>query len=176
MTLALTLALGLSGVASTGAPAAALPVVRADAPTAVVNVDHRRHWGGGWGYRYDRDNRTRDILGAGVIGLGVGALLGSALSQPRVVYDPPVDYYDPPPVYDRPAPRLYYRSAPRAYYGGPIVYRRVPPPIYAPPVRSASGYPMWSAGWYSYCEARYRSFDPRSGTFLGYDGRRRYCR
>jgi hypothetical protein len=27
----------------------------------------------------------------------------------------------------------------------------------------------------SYCAQRYRSFDPRSGTFMGYDGRRHPC-
>ena len=27
----------------------------------------------------------------------------------------------------------------------------------------------------SYCEQRYRSYDPASGTFMGYDGRRRPC-
>jgi hypothetical protein len=27
-----------------------------------------------------------------------------------------------------------------------------------------------------YCFSRYRSFDPISGTYLGYDGRRHYCR
>jgi hypothetical protein len=30
--------------------------------------------------------------------------------------------------------------------------------------------------WYAWCFERYRSFDPRSGTFLGYDGRRHLCR
>lgn len=29
---------------------------------------------------------------------------------------------------------------------------------------------------HSYCASRYRSYDPRSGTFLGYDGRRHVCR
>jgi hypothetical protein len=27
----------------------------------------------------------------------------------------------------------------------------------------------------SYCAQRYRSYDPRSGTFMGYDGRRHPC-
>lgn len=29
--------------------------------------------------------------------------------------------------------------------------------------------------WFRYCSSRYRSFDPRTGTFLGYDGRRHPC-
>ena len=30
--------------------------------------------------------------------------------------------------------------------------------------------------WIAYCARKYRSFDPRSGTYLGVDGLRRYCR
>ena len=32
------------------------------------------------------------------------------------------------------------------------------------------------AAWYRYCAARYRSFDPASGTYMGYDGHRHRCR
>lgn len=34
----------------------------------------------------------------------------------------------------------------------------------------------WSQQWYEACFARYRSFDPQSGTYLGYDGARHFCR
>jgi hypothetical protein len=30
--------------------------------------------------------------------------------------------------------------------------------------------------WIEYCSAKYRSFDPASGTYLGYDGERHACR
>ncbi|MGE0044854.1 MAG: BA14K family protein [Hyphomonadaceae bacterium] len=30
--------------------------------------------------------------------------------------------------------------------------------------------------WIAYCARRYRSFDPYTGTFLGIDGLRHYCR
>ncbi len=43
-------------------------------------------------------------------------------------------------------------------------------------VPSAGGYPYGSDGYYRYCSSKYRSFDPSSGTFLGYDGNRHYCR
>ena len=33
----------------------------------------------------------------------------------------------------------------------------------------------WTAGWYRWCDARYRSFNPRTGTFRGYDGRDHFC-
>jgi hypothetical protein len=31
-------------------------------------------------------------------------------------------------------------------------------------------------GWIAYCARQYRSFDPYTGTYLGYDGLRHYCR
>lgn len=34
----------------------------------------------------------------------------------------------------------------------------------------------WTSEWYAYCSSKYRSFDPSSGTFLGYDGQRHFCR
>jgi BA14K-like protein len=76
--------------------------------------------------------------GAGLIGFGVGAIVGSALT-PREVYVVP-----PPP--------------PPAYYG-PVAY----------------GPPPWSPDWYAYCSSRYRSFNPRTGYFMGYDGVPRFC-
>ncbi|MDQ0316567.1 BA14K family protein [Amorphus orientalis] len=34
----------------------------------------------------------------------------------------------------------------------------------------------WSPAWYAYCDARYRSFNPDTGMFVGYDGRYHFCR
>jgi ABC-type amino acid transport substrate-binding protein len=39
----------------------------------------------------------------------------------------------------------------------------------------AGGLEPWSAEWYDYCSDRYRSFSPRSGTFIGYDGEEHFC-
>jgi BA14K-like protein len=59
-----------------------------------------------------------------------------------------------------------------------------PEPVYAyrRPIREypATGYyggalEPWSPEWYDYCSDRYRSFSPRSGTFIGYDGREHFC-
>lgn len=136
-------------------PATALP--KGSAPelaSLVLNVDHRR-------------DRHR-IIGAGIVGLAAGALLGGALAAPR---------YAPPPAYYAPRGYPYYQP----YYAAPPVVRYVAPPVvhYAPaPVGMpwAGGYPPFSDGWLAYCSRRYRSFDPRTGTFLGYDGNRHYCR
>jgi hypothetical protein len=43
-----------------------------------------------------------------------------------------------------------------------------------PPAYYAPGYGS-RADWLAYCSQRYRSFDPASGTFMGYDGIRRPC-
>jgi hypothetical protein len=37
------------------------------------------------------------------------------------------------------------------------------------------GYAYSGAGGYARCEATFRSFDPASGTYMGYDGIRRTC-
>jgi hypothetical protein len=53
-------------------------------------------------------------------------------------------------------PGPYYAPPPPAYYG----------PAYAPP---AAGDAV------AYCMQRFRSYDPASGTYLGYDGLRHPC-
>ena len=60
-------------------------------------------------------------VGAGLLGFGVGAVVGSALA-PQTVYvapPPPVYYAPPPPVYVAP---VYV--APRPVYVGPAYYGR----------------------------------------------------
>jgi hypothetical protein len=54
-------------------------------------------------------------------------------------------------------------ARPYYYYGGPTYYYDEPAYAYAPDDAEA------------YCEQRFRSYDPRSGTYLGYDGRRHPC-
>jgi hypothetical protein len=89
--------------------------------------------------------------GYGAAGLAGGLLLGSAIaSQPRYYYD---DEYAPPPV-------RYYAPPPPVYYPGPY---------------AGNGLRPWSPQWMRYCEGRYRTFDARSGTFVGNDGMRHFC-
>ena len=54
--------------------------------------------------------------------------------------------------------------AAQPYYYGPGYY---PPGYYGPP--PPSGDPV------SYCMSRFKSYDPGSGTYLGYDGLRHPC-
>jgi len=55
------------------------------------------------------------------------------------------------------------------YYGGPYYYGA---PYYGPGYYPAPGYEGDGA---AYCARRYRSYDPATGTFLGYDGVRHPC-
>jgi len=57
------------------------------------------------------------------------------------------------------------------YYGGPYYYG-APYYPYGPGYYPAPGYGGDAA---SYCASRYRSYDPATGTFLGYDGARHPC-
>jgi len=54
------------------------------------------------------------------------------------------------------------------YYGEPYYY---PPAAYGPGYYPAPG----TGGDASYCASRYRSYDPATGTYLGYDGVRHPC-
>jgi hypothetical protein len=79
-------------------------------------------------------------------------------------------------------PGRYYWRGPGWYWGGAaagaviggaIASRAYRGPVYyGPPAYNAPGYNDWLA----YCSSRYRSFDPATGTFMGYDGHRHYCR
>jgi BA14K-like protein len=106
--------------------------------------------GDGWRhYNYYHGHSTGDVVAAGVLGLAAGALIAGIASQP--VYSAP-SYSDP---YRYRPVRNYYAND--GYYGG---YRSLQP---------------WSREWYHYCRNRYRSFDPSSGTFIGYDGQEHFC-
>ncbi len=100
--------------------------------------------------------RNDDALAAGIIGLAAGALIVGALNQPR-----------PAPVY---RPRPVYRQAPID------AYPDAPPPPREPHVITYNDeVEPWTRDWYRYCTNRYRSFNPETGTFRGYDGRSHFC-
>lgn len=79
-------------------------------------------------------------------GLAAGAIIGGGLAAPRYYYGPGPYYYGPGP-----------------YYG--------PAPVYADPGYADPG----GSDPVAYCSARFKSYDPRSGTYLGYDGQRHPC-
>lgn len=103
---------------------------------------------------YKKKRRHRNDAGvavaAGIIGLTVGALIaGSANNR----------YYAPQPTYRYRQPAYH---PPRRVYRQPrhVSYR--PEPFTAP--------------WYRYCAAKFRSFDAASGTYMTYSGVRKLCR
>ncbi len=103
------------------------------------------------------DVRWRRGWGWGLGGLGVGLAAG-ALAAPYYGYGygyGPGYGYDPGYYYGPPAPAYGYGPA---YYGGA--------PVYAGPQGGDA---------VGYCMSRFRSYDPRSGTYLGSDGYRHPC-
>lgn len=59
------------------------------------------------------------------------------------------------------------QEAPETIVETPVVTRR-----YAVTVRPEP----WTPQWYTYCQAKYRSFDPGTGTFVTYSGETMLCR
>ncbi len=98
---------------------------------------------------HERTNSDADLVAVGILGLAVGAIVMGALAQP----EPKGPVYRGDPLDD------------------PEFFPPAPQPVNA----GASSLEPWSAAWYDYCEARYRSFDPDTGTYTGYDGRTRFC-
>ncbi|MBY3594691.1 BA14K family protein [Rhizobium bangladeshense] len=119
----------------------------------------------------DRHWRRNDALVGGAVGLATGLIVGSAIANANngPVYDEP-RYIDPPyePDYYEAAP--VYRAPRRVYVEEP---RYVERPRYYAPARATVE--PWTPQWERYCSYRYRSFDPRSGTYIGYDGRSHFC-
>lgn len=114
-----------------------------------------RHWHHG----------HNDAWVGGAVGLATGLIVGSAIANSGPVYEErryidPSYEYEPAPVY----------RAPRRVYVEPGY---APEYRYARPVRAAVE--PWTPQWERYCAYRYRSFDPRSGTYIGYDGRSHFC-
>ncbi len=62
-------------------------------------------------------------------------------------------------------------TQPYGYYGHPGYYGY--PGYYGPAYVVAP--PPYAGGAVAYCAQRYRSYDPYSGTYLGYDGYRHPC-
>lgn len=95
-----------------------------------------------------RDRHSdRDAAIAGGIGLATGLLIGGLVVDRPPSPRPRFDRFPPPP------PPRWDRDRPH--------HQRFARP--------------WTPGWYRWCSTTYRSFNPRSGMFVGWDGRRRFC-
>ncbi len=101
---------------------------------------------------YARVNGPAYGIGVGAAAVATGALIGGAIaSQNQGYYYPDQNYLGYPdqnyPDYSNPG-YVYSDAAPTAYNNG---------------------------GSVAYCEQTYRSYDPASGSYLGYDGFRDAC-
>lgn len=102
---------------------------------------------------YYNNNPNWAGVGAGfVAGAAVGVGAGLLINRPP---PPPRVYYAPPPV-------VYYPAPAPAYY---------PPP--PPPAYYDRG---WTEAHIEWCLTRYRSYNPATNTFIGYDGYQHQCR
>ena len=144
----------LSGVAAIAL--AACTVAASSAPASA----QRWHWHGpGFGW--------------GVAGLAAGVVGGAVAAATSPLWGP--SYYGAWPgygggVYDYAPGYAYGPGYGYNDYGyGDYGYNAAPAVVVAPPAAVvAQGY--GTRGNIAYCEARFRSYDPASGTYLGYDG------
>ena len=114
---------------------------------------YQRH---GYAHGYGRSYGNGIAVGAAA--LAAGAIIGGALNQG---YDPAKSY----PVYPDQGPGVVYSD-------------QGPGPVYSdqgPAYDDAGPQVASDADSVAYCQQTYRSYDPASGTYLGYDGLRHPC-
>ena len=96
-----------------------------------------------------RHNDDGSTAAAIILGITGAAIIAGALSNsnPGTVYE------------TYPAPNAF----PPAPSGGPKV------------ITYGSTLEPWTRGWYEWCDDHYRSFNPETGTYRGYDDRDHFC-
>ncbi len=145
-------------------------------------------------HKAKRQNRNGDLIAAGIIGLAVGAIIAGESARTR---QPQYRTYTPREYYPAPSSRDYYGSQ-EPYYGDynygdrrqplssyqeliqlPQYDTRVEPSVDGGPsvvtFNDPSDLQPWTPGWREWCDNRYRSFNPTTGTFRGYDGLDHFC-
>ena len=134
-------------------------------------------------YPYWRNHHHRGAhignkaFAAGALGLAAGVIIGNALSEPRPVYRPRRVYVEPDVVYEGPVET--YREPPVRddLYADEDGYFPDRPDVGRERERVAERgtYEPWSRQWRNWCSDRYKSFNPSTGTYRGYDGRDHFC-
>ena len=137
---------------------AAVALVAAPLASASANEFHRYER---WHHHRHHDDAGVAIA-AGVMGLAAGAIIGDALATtgPGPAYPPPA--YVPAPGYISGFPTDYYPPAPKATSGG----------HHGPRWRRACAL---VAGMEPLLRQPLPTFDPRTGTYRGYDGHDHFC-
>ena len=153
-------ALGLSIVSATA--------VTASAQEGRCDREARR-------YADSRMNRGEAALGSAIGSAAVGAIIGGVIGGGKgagkgaiiggstgAVGGALASGPEWQRAYDRAFEDCMDRYAP--------VRARAPEPVYrAGPIEP------WTDEWFEWCTNRYRSFNPRTGTFTGYDGVKYFC-
>lgn len=130
-------------------------VVTSSASMAFDRHHRHPHSRGAHATREPARDPGRDA-GIAILGAVTGVIIGEAI---RGSTPPP-----PPPQY-RPIPERHYH---------PTVTPRHARPHHS---RGTSAYPgePWSPEWFRYCSRTYKSFNSMNGTYVGYDGVRKFC-
>ncbi len=139
------------------------------------------------------DDRTARIVGAGILGLAAGLVVGGIVASeqenaqhrhPKPRPAPDRDYFPAEPIQDGGytvyGPRNQYRDryiqddqARRDYWAGQQHrgnrYRENQTRYVEP------SYEAWSREWYRWCSNRYQSFKPSTGTYTTRNGEERFC-
>jgi hypothetical protein len=163
-----------------------LPSLIASATIAAIlttaATDASAQWRGGWGW-------GPAGIAAGIIG---GAVIAGAIIASRppgyVVYEgyaqpvyAPGCYWASQPIYDGAGRVVGYTGQPiQVCPGYPAPPPGGPPGNVGGPPGNVGGPPTYAAGPpggdpVAYCTQRFRSYDPKTGTYLGNDGQRHPC-
>lgn len=97
-----------------------------------------------------KDDDVNKALILGIVGLAAGAAIAHSVNKNKSrtrIQTSPQRYTNP----------HYFPNAPRNTYS------------------ANSKIAPWTQNWYQYCQNRYRSFNPTTGTFRGYDGKDHFC-
>ncbi len=138
-------------------------------PSASAGDRHRHH------RHHERSGgiSAGELAAIGVFGLAAGAIASSIVTAPPPPRGGqllgPVDGYGGP-AYDEPDYRGEYG---RDYYPDAPEPRR--PRHNDRRYSQRGGLEPWSREWFEYCDDRYNTFNPRTGTYRGYDGRDHFC-
>ncbi len=128
-----------------------------------------------------QDAAAQDPLGGAILGGAAGAIIGGAVGGGRGAATGAIiggatgaiigsQGHARPGGYYAHEGGCYVRRGDGAWIAVDPGYCGAPPPVVYAPRRVA---PVSDA--VAYCMQRYRSYDPASGTYMGYDGIRRPC-
>ncbi|MDQ0314633.1 BA14K family protein [Amorphus orientalis] len=62
-----------------------------------------------------------------------------------------------------------------AILGSALAQPSAPATVQSGAPATRNGIPPWTPAWYRYCGNKYKSFNPQTGLYLGYDGKYHYC-